>query len=275
MTTVNYKQAGEPTVFITKNKHRVKQHGNKTVYLKDGDEFELELFNPTSKKVLAQITLNETALGNGIILRPGERVFLERYLDDAKKFIFEIYTVDKNNKQVLDAIKSNGKVSVRFYEELSNNIVWFNGTTNVWWNDNTGTPLFDGHTITCDGSSDLSFIQCSTDTVNFSPDAGNVTYTAGVDVNIKMDFNESIDAAPIVDKRETGIIQKGSYSDQGFDYDGTPFNSYPSWTDEWHILPFSEKLYTAKEVAVLHCTECGAKRKKTSHKFCPHCGTKY
>ena len=107
MTTVR-QQAGEPTLFITKDKHRVKQHGNQTVYLKNGEEFELELFNPTPKKVLAQITLNEISLGNGIILRPGERVFLERYLDDAKKFIFETYTVDKNNKQVLDAIKGAG-----------------------------------------------------------------------------------------------------------------------------------------------------------------------
>ena len=281
MTKVNYK-AGEPTLFITKNKHRVKQHGNQTVYLKNGEEFELELFNPTSKKVLAQITLNEISLGNGIILRPGERVFLERYLDDAKKFIFETYTVDKNNKEVLAAIQNNGKVSVRFYEELSNNIVWNNGTTNVWWNDNTGTPVYSGPTVTC-GSSTSTFniseatltsnnaIPISGDCCNYSADINCEVTLTGPNVQ----FSETFDAAPIIDERETGRIEKGSHSCQEFDYDGTPFNSYPSWTDEWHILPFSEKLYTAKEAAVLHCTECGGKRKKTSHKFCPVCGTKY
>jgi hypothetical protein len=278
MTTVR-KPAGEPTLFITKDKHRVKQHGNQTVYLKNGEEFELELFNPTSKKVLAQITLNETSLGNGIILRPGERVFLERYLDDAKKFIFGTYTVDKNNKQVLDAIQNNGKVSVRFYEELQNNIVWVNNNSGpVWYHDQVtpGAPDWSQPIITCDGTSTgtINTFNCCTDTVNMDLKGENITYTAGVDVNISMDM-ATLDMAPIVDERETGRIEKGSHSNQEFDYDGTPFNSYPSWTDEWHILPFSEKLYTAKEAACLHCTECGCKRKKTSHKFCPHCGTKY
>jgi uncharacterized membrane protein YvbJ len=26
---------------------------------------------------------------------------------------------------------------------------------------------------------------------------------------------------------------------------------------------------------VTYCTECGSKRKKDTHKFCPHCGTKF
>ena len=64
---------------------------NGKVFLTDGDEFEIELFNPTQNKVLAKIELNGKSIGSGIILRPGERVFLERYLDEAKKFLFETY----------------------------------------------------------------------------------------------------------------------------------------------------------------------------------------
>lgn len=74
-----------PQSFITKGKQRLKQHID-TVYMNNGDEFEIELFNPTQQKVLAKIELNGKSIGSGIIVRPGERVFLERYLDEARKF---------------------------------------------------------------------------------------------------------------------------------------------------------------------------------------------
>ena len=44
-----------PTVFVTKGRQRVKQYGN-TIYLKNGDEFEIELFNPTTGKVLKELS---------------------------------------------------------------------------------------------------------------------------------------------------------------------------------------------------------------------------
>jgi hypothetical protein len=59
-----------------------------TVYLNNGDEFEIELFNPTISKVMAKIDLNGISIGPGVVLRPGERVFLERYINEAKKFLF-------------------------------------------------------------------------------------------------------------------------------------------------------------------------------------------
>ncbi len=104
-----------PQSFITKSKQRLKQHVD-TVYLKNGDEFEIELFNPTQNKVLAKIELNGVSIGSGIVLRPGERVFLERYLDDAKKFLFETYIVNGNNNDVQQAIAKNGDVTVKFYD---------------------------------------------------------------------------------------------------------------------------------------------------------------
>ena len=82
-----------PTSFITKGKQRLKQNID-TVYLKNGDEFEIELFNPTQNKVLAKIEVNGNSIGNGIILRPGERIYLERHLGESKKFLFETYTVE-------------------------------------------------------------------------------------------------------------------------------------------------------------------------------------
>ena len=40
-----------PSAFVTKSKQRVKQHSNQIIYLNNGDEFEIELFNPTTNKV--------------------------------------------------------------------------------------------------------------------------------------------------------------------------------------------------------------------------------
>jgi hypothetical protein len=53
------------------------------------------------------------------------------------------------------------------------------------------------------------------------------------------------------------------------------FNVYPSNYSTWRILPLSEKPFTAKEVNVLYCGNCGIRRKKDTHKFCPNCGTKF
>jgi len=43
----------KPSAFITKGKLRVKQY-SQSVYLNNGDEFEIELFNPTQKTILAK-----------------------------------------------------------------------------------------------------------------------------------------------------------------------------------------------------------------------------
>jgi outer membrane lipoprotein-sorting protein len=82
-----------PCGYITKNKQRIRQF-EQNVYLKDGSEFEIELYNPTKKTVLSKIKFNgEFISGSGIVLQPGEMIFLERYLDKPNKFKFETYKV--------------------------------------------------------------------------------------------------------------------------------------------------------------------------------------
>ena len=128
--SVNTTGLAVPQSFITKSKQRLKQHID-TVYLNNGDEFEIELFNPTQNKVLAKIEMNGNSIGNGIILRPGERVFLERYLDEAKKFLFETYVVNGNNKEVQDAIENNGDVVIKFYNEILPSTYYGSGSGTV------------------------------------------------------------------------------------------------------------------------------------------------
>jgi len=247
----HYQKVTVPTVFITKDKHRVKQYENNVIYLKDGDEFELELFNPTSEKVLAKIKLNDQYLGSGIILRPGERVFLERHFNEAKKFIFETYLVDKNNPDVQEAILDNGKVEVEFYEKQTSNIVWTSNTYTYTWPQQPSIFYTDsGGDVTCGNTSTRI--------------TGEITNTANFSADVQMNAN----------MQETGRIEKGSESDQSFMNDSTEFNSYYTWNQTWTIFPLSQKTFVKEDLKVF-CTNCGAKRKKDNHKFCPHCGNKF
>lgn len=253
-----YLKVTAPTLFLTKGKQRLKQYDN-VVYLNDGDEFELELFNPTEDKILAKIKLNDYELSSGIILRPGERVFLERYLDEARKFIFETYKVDENDPNVKEAIKANGKVEVNFYQRKYDYNIWICNNNNNIINTPINPPnLFE------------------TGTPVWTSNTGNITYGAGDSVSYCCSNTLSYSDGTAEQEKniETGRVEKGSYSDQTFVYDNTEFSSYPTWTVSWKILPFSQKGYKKEDLAV-YCTGCGAKRKKDSHKFCPHCGTKY
>ena len=59
---------------IARNKSLLKEYDNRTVYLKDGDEFQIQLFNPETEEIAARITINGTQLSNDIVIRPGERI---------------------------------------------------------------------------------------------------------------------------------------------------------------------------------------------------------
>lgn len=228
-----------PQSFITKGKQRLKQHID-TVYMNNGDEFEIELFNPTQQKVLAKIELNGNSIGSGIIVRPGERVFLERYFDEARKFLFETYVVNGDDENVQNAIQKNGDVIIKFYDQYYSN---FDYTYSNIIYDN-----FNGTFTTL-----RSF---------------NTTNTTSFNSNDTLCFSS------LGDLKETGRVEKGSKSDQTFNTDSTIFNSFPTKSDWWKIKPNSTKVMVREDL-VVYCTECGSKRKKDSYRYCPTCGTKY
>jgi len=106
-----------PQVYLTVNKNRRKLYGSSIYYLKDGEEFEFEFFNPTQDVFLAELELNGKPISNsGLILKPGERVYLERYIDNNKKFKFETYKID-GTEEALEATLKNGSVVVKFRRE--------------------------------------------------------------------------------------------------------------------------------------------------------------
>ena len=109
-------QSGMPTANLAINKSRLKVYGKKsevpTYYLQKGQEFQIELFNPTKDTILAKISLNGKPIAQGgLVLRPAERVFLDRYIDVARKFKFDTYEV-ANTKESQKAIEDNGDFKV-------------------------------------------------------------------------------------------------------------------------------------------------------------------
>ena len=241
-TTTSTSQA---QAFITKRKQRLKQI-NRNIYLKDGDEYEIELFNPNPSYILAKIKIDGDYLsGGGIVLRPGERVFLERFLDSKNKFVFRTYNVD-GEAEYVGALRNNGLIEVEFYLEQQKIMLYGNNTFT------TSTPYtFNGNPTT--------FTTTGTYTTN---NLNSVVSTS----NTSTYLSKTI---------ETGTTERGSNSNQQFTNSDRSFKWSPFQTTIWKILPESQKQYDAKELNVLYCGECGSKRKKDTHKFCPHCGTKF
>jgi hypothetical protein len=231
----------EPSAFITVRKQRQKQNG-KNVYLHDRTEFEIELHNPTNDSILAKISLNGNRISNsGVVLKPGERVFLERYLDEDRKFLFETYEVS-DNKTNHRAIENNGLVIVEFFNKmLFTNYGHLGGYTYL----NNQLLYGSGSGI-----------------VNGNPTIFNTTGLG----NSNIIGNTSTSYAKI----ETGRVEKGDKSDQEFGTSYEIFNTNVSWVKEWKILPFSAKDITTKDL-IKKCGGCGTKV-KDNYKFCPQCG---
>ncbi len=250
----------KPCAYITKNKQRIKQFGQ-NVYLKDGSEFEIELYNPSRNTVLSKIKINGNFIsGGGIILRPGERVFLERYLDVRRKFKFETYSVDSTN-ETMNAIANNGDVEILFYEEEDmidvrlNSYPWTNDYTYINRDINTGGsyPRY-GVTFT------------TSNTVINSADA-NINLTSLNTSNDTVSRRLTKKSKSI----ETGRVEKGSSSNQEFNSVNKNFNSWSVSTSVWKLLPESQRPVEKRDL-IEKCPKCSTKLKKSSWKFCPECG---
>jgi len=253
-----------PTVHITSNRNRVKTYGN-VAYMKSGTNFEIEIFNPTQGRLLANISIDGRNIStNGLVINPGQRVYLERWLDEARKFKFSTYEVE-NSAPAKKAIEQNGKIEVSLYSETIN-------LSNNFWNYNTGTinlnsgigtftaPPFGGTTTTnifYSSNIDTSL----TNGVYGIRGANGAVGVSGVDGILN---EKSI---------ETGRTEKGEKSDQGFEQTTGDFNSWPMMTVNLQILPESAKPVEIEKIRS-YCTECGTRVRATSWKFCPSCGKK-
>lgn len=246
-------------IAVSNNRQKIYQDQNSPgkVYLTDGQEFQIELYNPTTTAFVAKIHINGTLMSySGIVIKPGQRYFLDRFIDVDRKLTFSTYDVD-NTKETQAAIANNGLVKIDFYPEQPPAI------GNYWWNTGTITtnypPTFTTYTR---GPVFRDYGNYSTPVSTFSSSSTLYCSDATYFCNTLSHEGKSI---------ETGRIEGGSKSDQEFDSDHGVYSSWAAFTDTYKILPNSTKPVEVSEIRS-YCTECGTRVKKANWKFCPTCG---
>jgi hypothetical protein len=262
-------EVATPQAHVAINKSRLKIYNKNsdtpTYYLQKGQEFQLELFNPTSGTILAKIFLNGNAISQGgLVLRPGERVFLDRYIDVAKKFLFDTYEVS-NTSEVKKAIEDNGDFKVEFYKEYTPN--YFGTTLGSYYKDNIiGT--YSTNSVT-DINSYFG------DTLSLTSTNNDVNLTFTNNINYKSTPNgPNIRQVKLKKSIETGRVEQGSSSSQKLKTVNKSWEYFPFYTVEYKMLPLSQKINTSDDINIKrYCTNCGSKLGK-GHKFCANCGTK-
>lgn len=259
--------SGLPTANIAINKSRLKQYEKNSsipiYYLKKSSEFQIELFNPTTNSVLAIIELNNKPISQGgLVLRPGERVFLDRYLDVARKFKFDTYDVADSN-EVKKAIKDNGDFKVEFYSEkiYTSNLPYCTTITQPNYE-----PYWGYFGDTCTGTLDMNTNSAYYNSTDMTYSTTNMTNTTNL--------NASLGKTKRKKTVETGRVEKGSHSNQKMETVNKEWELFPFHTIEYKLLPISQKVNTAQDIKVKqYCTSCGSKIRKGDN-FCGKCGNK-
>ena len=252
----------KPSAWVVSSDKGRKSIKNGKVYLKDKEEFQIELFNPLTDCVLADIKLNGNTISqSGLVIRPGERFYLDCFIDDKKKFVFNTYEVEDSQSAKV-AISKNGMLEVFFYKEsvvgLSN---WRSRFDRViveryypvhyphyqpYWYGN----VYCGTTITTTGglsgtttggSSILSNNIVGTATTNtaYYSQPINSAYTSGIDSTTTSYSSNTV---------ETGRVEKGKKSSQKFDEVDMDFEKFHISSVVLQLLPDSTKPAEAKEL---------------------------
>ena len=235
---------------VTPNDKGRKSIKSGKVFLEDKEEFEIELFNPLTVSVLADIKLNGQSISKtGLVVKPGQRIYLDCFIDDKKKFKFSTYEIE-NSGEALDATQNNGLLEVFFYKEdvitldnwqrkfdriivekyyPYNPYPWHFRTTNnpytVWYG--TNSPTIGGSCVTTN----------LTNSVIGTTTTSNVPY-GGTTVNNLFSVNNV----------ETGRVEKGEKSKQKFTEVDIDFEKHYISSTIIQILPESRKPAEVKDV---------------------------
>jgi len=272
---------------IAVNKSLLKEYSNSSndriVYMNDGTEFQIQIFNPYSYTIGVSFSFNEK---NGsynswneqlLVVKPGQRVWLERYLNDEAKLLFSTYEVG-NSKAAKEAIQANGKLTIKFYKEKEQ--IKYQPCVYTIWN---GNKDYINYCDTIQGTSAVNYCDASlnasvdsiklcnsalTSVVNDSAST-NAVYSAASTLGFS---SKPKSATRSMSKSiETGRIDKGSHSSQKFNTINIDFEYYPFSTEVIQILPTSQKPVTSQDLQKVYCSNCGRKL-NTKYKYCPYCG---
>ena len=210
---MNKQQNSKVQAYVSVNKNRLKIYEDNKYYLSNGTNFEIELVNNDDKKYLVEIYLNEQSIGS-IIIKANSHNYLERYIDNNRKFQFNTFEIDDVN-ETKEAQERNGSIQIYFYPQISLNYPSFiNGIAfSPLHKFTTGSPVINYCSITSD-----SLKSCS--------------YTASI---------------------ETGRINEGENSNQTFTYSSDKFEDRSTHSLDYQILPISLKPYEGIKTYCSEC----------------------
>jgi hypothetical protein len=271
-----------------KDKSKPSDRGRKSikngkVYLKDGQEFEIELHNPLQECVLCDIKLNGQSISkNGLVLKPGERFYLDCFIDDKKKFIFKTYEVESSEESE-KAIEKNGLLEVFFYKESTLTIKdWKTRFDRViierhqvyypyypyypYWPYRPMPTIIYGSETTNIGKDSGVLNNVTTNTVNnniiYGSETTNIGKDSGVLNNVTTNTvnnnslytrnlnvsNFSGNLTSISGSIETGRVEKGTPSSQKFTEIDMDFDNNYIASTIIQILPESRKPVETKDI---------------------------
>lgn len=269
---------------IAIQKNLIKEYTNsnseRTVYLNDGTEFQIYLKNPYQTHLGIKIYVNNQSIGNMLVLKPGQSFWLDRFVNENKKFLFSTYEVE-NTPEMKYAIDKNGWVKVEFYHEREkaylksypSTITWTGGPYNgIYYDGSTSGNSYDfSFNSTVLGSSCDAVNYCST---SFNMPTASSAGTRGITSDSTVPTASSATRSRNAKKSiETGRVEKGSRSNQEFEYCDIDFEYYSFKTEQIHILPTSQKKVNVEETRRRYCSQCG-KKVSPKDKFCSNCGAK-
>jgi len=281
MKTKETKGTNLPGAWIVNPKDRGRKpikSGN--IYLQNNEEFQIEIFNPLRECVLADIRLNSQSISKtGLVIKPGQRVYLDCFVDDRKKFIFQTYEIEMTD-ETKEAIQNNGLMEVFFYKEEAVSLknwseklrqvvireyypvypywqpyyrpypVWYGGycTTNIGTTLQGNSISFGGTTVNAvynstNNNSNLTSFNSTTGTLNLTGGVSNsASYTSGVELsNLNLNNSFSSNSIPIAGSLETGRIEKGEKSNQQFGEVDMDFEKNYIHHIVYQLLPESRK----------------------------------
>lgn len=259
------KGANLPGAWIVnpKDKGRKSIKGDK-IYLDNG-QFEIEIFNPLKESVLADIRLNGNSIcKTGLVIKPGQRVYLDCFVDDRKKFIFQTYEID-GSQESLDATADNGLLEVFFYKEQAVTLQNWNDRFHkiviheyypVYYPRWYSYPYY-GNTITLNGNIGTTTTSNSTtmQKIDYANGLGGSSFYGGTSfTNCSLTSSGTSDSVnayynSVAGSLETGRVEKGEKSNQQFVDVDMEFEKNYIHHLVYQILPSSRKPKDIQEVS--------------------------
>jgi len=261
-------------IAILHNGHPVREI-NGTASVPFNSEYKIRLKNKHSYlRAKARVWVDGRKASNrgDFILKPGETMDLERFLDNDMNSGNKFKFVPLSDRKVNDPTDpSNGIIKVEFYREtdfvggitIDGSKPWKPIPVKPWDGKTNGDITWQNNTIPCTFTS-----------------GGGGTTSCSTNVNYVQTSNFVHDVHPVAD--DAGATVEGSISGQTFVYVDDFSTEFFAVTLTLKLKGISEPQVSSNEYyskgskkKIRFCAHCGRRRPRMADKFCPRCGNSY